>query len=112
MARSAWPEVAFVAGLRSSRLPAQTACQLPGQPTVTRMKFALTDQPRLWSAPGSTVTRELAQRDDALALRPVQADAQPESRAEPIYHENGPACLAANRVGAIFSHGGAVAAAG
>jgi RecA-family ATPase len=30
------------------------------------------------------VTLELAQRDDALALQPVQADPQPESRVEPI----------------------------
>jgi hypothetical protein len=30
------------------------------------------------------VTLELAQRDDALALQPVAADCQPESRAEPI----------------------------
>jgi hypothetical protein len=31
-------------------LPDQTACQLPGQPTVTRMRLALTSQPRLWGA--------------------------------------------------------------
>src|ERR1700733_15502105 len=45
------PEVAFVAGLRSSRLPDQTACQLPGQPTITRMRLSLISQPRLWGAP-------------------------------------------------------------
>jgi len=48
------PEEAFVAGLLSSRLPDQTACQLPGQPTVTRMRLALTSQPRFWGAPDFT----------------------------------------------------------
>src|ERR1700689_840300 len=48
------PKVAFVAGLRSGRLPDQTACQLPGQPTVTRMRLALISQPRLWGAPEGT----------------------------------------------------------
>ena len=48
------PEVAFVAGLRSSRLPDQTACQLPGQPTVTGMRLSLTSQPRRWGAPEGT----------------------------------------------------------
>ena len=31
------PEAAFVAGLQSSWLPSQTACQLPGQPTIARV---------------------------------------------------------------------------
>ena len=44
------------------------------------------------------VTLELAQRDDALALQPVEADCHPESRAEPISVDQ--------RIAAVLAEGG------
>src|ERR1039458_1463833 len=41
-AMHAGPWACFVAGLRSSQLPNQTACQLPGQPTIARVGLAPT----------------------------------------------------------------------
>ena len=38
----AGPWACFVAGLRSSQLPNQTACQLPGQPTIARVGLSPT----------------------------------------------------------------------
>ena len=40
------PKAAFVAGLRSSQLPNHTACQLPGQPTITRVGLSPTSTSR------------------------------------------------------------------
>jgi hypothetical protein len=36
------PKAAFVAGLRRGQLPNRSACQLPGQPTITRMGLSPT----------------------------------------------------------------------
>jgi len=36
------PKAAFVAGLRHGQLPNHTACQLPGQPTITRVGLSPT----------------------------------------------------------------------
>src|SRR5277367_3139658 len=36
------PKAAFVAGLRHGQLPNRTACQLPGQPTITRVGLSPT----------------------------------------------------------------------
>ena len=36
------PRAAFVAGLRYGQLPNRTACQLPGQPTITRVGLSPT----------------------------------------------------------------------
>ncbi len=36
------PKAAFVAGLRYGQLPIRTACQLPGQPTITRVGLSPT----------------------------------------------------------------------
>jgi hypothetical protein len=53
----AGPRACLVAGLRSSRLPDQTALQLPGRPTVSRMRLSLLSQHAPWGAPVGTEPR-------------------------------------------------------